>query len=330
MADIGIVLPDESFGVDLDHTVGVAQRAERTGFDAVWKTEATWSNGPVTLGAIARATDAVALGTGIVNPYSRSPALLGMTAATLDALSGGRTVLGLGVSTPPIVEGWHGSSFDRPLRRLRETIEILHDLFDGGRLDYEGEIFDVGPYSVGFDLDRESVPVYNAAMGETNRRLTGAFADGWLPALVPKTAISEHAEVVNASAREAGRDPDDVTVAPMVGAAVAEDPTDARERMREYLAQEMAMGYDRLAERFGYGDAAATARDAFLDGDRASAAEAIPDEMVEAFTIYGTPTECRAQVQKLHEDGADQVVLFPSFSATLEEIRSLVDAFEEF
>ena len=327
MVDVGLMVPDEAGGFAPEETIRFARRAEAAGFHSVWKGEASWGNGPMTLAAIARETDEIRLATGVANVYSRTPSLLAMTGGTLESLSGGRTILGLGVSSEPVVERWHGLAFERPLRRTRETVEILRDAFDGGTLAYEGEIFDVGPYSVGFDVERDRVPIYNAAMGETNCRLTGEFADGWVPAFVPLSELPTLRETVADGARAADRDPDEITVAPMVGTAVAEDPAVAESHVRDFLAQEMAMGYNRLAERFGFGEAANEAHDRWRNGDREGAAEAVSQEMLDELAIYGTPEQCRDRVAGYAEAGCDVVVFFPPFTAPAEITDNIVDAF---
>ena len=326
MVDLGLMLPDEAFGLTIDETIHFAKRAENAGFSSVWKGEASWGNGTMTLSAIARETDEIILGTGIANIYSRTPALLGMSGATLDALSGGRTILGLGVSTKPVVEDFHGIPFDRPLRRMRETIEILQQTFEGGPIEYEGDIFDVGPYSIGFDLKRDRIPIYNAAMGETNCRLTGEFADGWLPAFIPYSELANAQEIIAEGARKADRDPDEITVAPMIGAAVDNDPEIAAEHARRFLAQEMAMGYNRLAEKFGFGEEGNTAHDLFREGDRQGAAAAISDKMLDELAIYGTPDQFRASIQRYGDAGCDTVVLFPPYSAPDSMLEAIIDA----
>lgn len=327
MVEVGLMLPDEAAGFAPEATIRFARRAEAAGFHSVWKGEASWGNGPMTLAAIARETDEIRLATGIANVYSRTPSLLAMTAGTLESLSGGRTVLGLGASSEPVVERWHGLAFDRPLRRTRETIEILRDSFDGGTLEYEGEIFDVGPYSIGFDVERDSVPIYNAAMGETNCRLTGEYADGWVPAFVPRRELGTLRDAVAAGARAADRDPDEITVAPMVGTAVAEDPAVAESHVRNFLAREMAMGYNRLAEKYGFGQAADEAFERWRDGDREGAAAAITREMLDELAIYGTADQCREQVTRYADAGCDVVVFFPPFSAPAEITNDIIDAF---
>lgn len=328
MTELGLMLPDEAANASPDETVRYARQAEDAGFHSLWKGEASWGNGLVTLGAVARETEEILLGPGVANVFSRTPSLLAMSAASLDLFSDGRAVLGLGVSSPPVVERWHGMAFERPLRRLRETIEIIRQSYEPGPLEYEGEIFDVGPFGVGFDTDGGVPPIYNAAMGETNCRLTGEFADGWLPAFIPLSELEAAASHVEAGARAADRDPGAITTAPMVGAAVDEDPDRAERYVREFIAQEMGVGYNRLAAEYGFGEAADEAHDLFRAGDREAAAAAISEEMLDEMAIYGTPETCREQVERYGAAGSDVVVLFPPYSAPPDVVEQTIAAFE--
>jgi alkanesulfonate monooxygenase SsuD/methylene tetrahydromethanopterin reductase-like flavin-dependent oxidoreductase (luciferase family) len=328
MVKIGFSLPDELSHVSLDQTLRLARRADEVGLHSVWKQEASGSNAFATLGAIAQATDGIKLGTGIVNVHSRSPTLLGMSAATLQQLSGGRALLGLGVSSAPIIEQWHGGEFDRPLRRMREAIEVIREVYTGGAVEYDGEIFDVGPYQMMLDTPGK-VPIFNAAIGETNRRLTGEYADGWLPAFVPRSSFAEQVAEVRSSARKADRDPEDVMISPSVPVAVAADPTQAEKRVRYLLAQEMAVGYNEQVNEYEFGAAPDRAGELFESGRREEAMETVSQAMLDEFTIYGTKAEVRAQLQAYFEDGADMVLAHPSFNATVPEMERIVDALGE-
>jgi len=319
MLELGFALPDELRDTSLSRTVDFAQMAERQGFDSVWKGETSGSNGLMVLSAVAQQTDRVRLGTGIANVYSRSPALLGMSSVTLDELSGGRAVLGIGVSAPPLVEDWHDMAYDRPLRRTREAMEIIRQCYEGGTVEYEGEIFDVGPYTMELASSRSSIPILNAAMGPTNRKLTGEFADGWLPVFVPISLLPEYTEGVTDAAANRGRDPDEIKMVPWVVTAVSEDKQRATRLAREHLAHEMGVGYDRLAADYGFEAAARKAAALWREGDREAAAAAISSEMVDELSISGTPEDCRAQLTDFSEAGADEVVLLPPFSATDDE-----------
>lgn len=325
MPQVGIALPDEFRETPLSRTVEFARRAEDAGFDAVWKGETSGSNGFMVLAAVAQHTDSIRLGTGIANVFSRSPSLLGMSAVTLGELSEGRAVLGLGVSTKPIVEDWHGIEYRRPLRRLRETIEILRQVMSGGTVEYDGDVFTVGPYTMELEHSHGTIPIFNAAMGSTNRKLTGEFADGWMPVFVPLSELESQATAVQSAAEGRERDVE-VTVAPWVPTAVAEDPDRAEQLAREHLAQEMGMGYNRIAAQYDFGAAPDEAHEHWRDGDREAAAAAISEEMLDELALYGTPESCREQLDALFEAGAHEVILWPPFTATDEERLAVVEA----
>lgn len=326
MVELGFVVPDELYGRTPEETVSWARRAEEAGFDAIWKGETSGTNGPMVLAMAASTTDSVRLGTGIANVYSRSPALLSMTAATLNHVSDGRAVLGLGVSSPPLVERWHGLDFERPLRRLRETIDILRATFQGERVSYDGTVFDVGPYSASYTGNAENVPIYNSAMGSTNRKLTGEFADGWTPVFTPADEFTAHRETVLDAAAAAGRNPDDIAVAPWIPVAVDEDEDVAERRVRDLLAQEVAMGYDSLLAEYGYGETASKAADQWREGDRKPAADVLADGLVEQLAVYGTPADVRDQLREYADAGADELILWSSFTASDKEIQAVLDA----
>jgi alkanesulfonate monooxygenase SsuD/methylene tetrahydromethanopterin reductase-like flavin-dependent oxidoreductase (luciferase family) len=276
----------------------------------------------MSLSVVANSTTDIALGTGVANVYSRSPALLGMSAATLDRLSGGRARLGLGVSSPTLVEEWHGLAYEQPLRRLRESIEIVRSITETGAVDYSGEIFDVGPYSTEFAQNEGSVPIYNAAMGPSNRRLTAEFADGWMPVMTPKSRLRELISEINSRATSMGRE--EPVVSPWTPVAVSEEPQHAEELVRGHIAQEMAMGYNRLADEFDYGRSVDTAHDLWHDGDRAAAARALDDQLVDDLAIYGTPEACAEDLRSMADIGVDSVVVWPPFTAEPADIDSLV------
>lgn len=324
MESFAMVLPDDLTGFTIDETVRFARRADEAGVHSLWKGEASGSNGFMYLAAIARATDDVELATGVANVYSRSPTVLAMSAATLDVLSGGRTILGLGVSSPPVVERWHGLDYDRPLRRLRETIEIVDDIVDDGHVDYDGEIFDVGPYSFGLETVRDSIPTYNAALGEANRSLTAEFADGWVPIFLPFSKLEEYVTELSATATAADRDMP--TVAPWIPTAVDTDRDHARRRVKELMAHEMAMGYNRLMHQHGFGAEADAAYERWHDGDRDAAAEAISDEMADEFGVYGAAAECHERLDTYRDAGVDVPVLWPAFTASNDEVFGMLDS----
>jgi alkanesulfonate monooxygenase SsuD/methylene tetrahydromethanopterin reductase-like flavin-dependent oxidoreductase (luciferase family) len=324
MSHVGLELPGELSGFSLEDTLHFAALADERGFHSVWKNEASGSNGFLTLGAVSQQTDEVALGIGVANVFSRSPTLIGMSAATLNHLSEDRALLGLGVSTPPLVETWHGMQYERPLRRLRESIETIQQVTSGGEVRYVGEVFDIGPYSMELEPIGD-VPIFNAAMGSTNLKLTGEYADGWLPIFTPLSTFKESFSCVRDSARRAGRDPDEITAIPWVPTGVHEDPERAEYLARCTLAQEMAMGYNKKVAGYGFGDAPDRAHDRFRAGDREAAAEAISTDMLEELAVHGTPEEVAKGLSAWHDAGADVVVTVPSMAAEREEVEFLID-----
>jgi alkanesulfonate monooxygenase SsuD/methylene tetrahydromethanopterin reductase-like flavin-dependent oxidoreductase (luciferase family) len=302
----------------------LAEAADRAGFHSLWKGEASWDNAPMILAQLAETTETVKLGTGVANVFSRSPALLAMSAATLNQLSEGRAILGLGVSSPSLVEQWHGTDFKRPLRRLREVIEIIRMLFTEETVDYDGQIFDIGPFSVSEFVTGTEVPIYNAAIGETNQRLTGEFTDGWNPVLIPLESVDSAISRIKKSATDSRRDPDAITYSPVVPAAVSDDRDRAESLTRSHLAREMAMGYDRVLEQYGYGDQAKRAGSLWRDGDRKAAGRVFEISTLEQFAVFGPPGEVRAQMEPYFEAGADVLTMWPTIDATPTEIEYLI------
>ncbi|MEF8781430.1 MAG: TIGR04024 family LLM class F420-dependent oxidoreductase, partial [Haloferacaceae archaeon] len=163
----------------LDAIVSMAQRAEGAGYDRVWLPE-TWGRDAVTtLALAAERTDRIGLGTSITNVYSRSPALVGQTAATLQEASDGRFRVGLGPSGPEVIQRWHGESFDRPLRRTREYVEIVRAVCAGEEVDYDGDVFDLSGFRLRCDPPEPAPPIDAAGLGPKSVELAGRFADGW-------------------------------------------------------------------------------------------------------------------------------------------------------
>lgn len=285
----GVVLPRG----DVADARTVAVRCENLGYDACWTGELWGRDAFVTLTAVADAVSRIDLGTAIVNVFSRSPATLAAAAATLTEVAPAGVRLGIGPSTPKAVEDLHGRAYDRPVRRLHETAELIAAFTAGeGRVDYDGETVSVADFPA---LDAD-VPVYTAALGPAARRATGRVADGWLPHNVPFRELAGAFETVAETAREAGRDPDAITVAPYVPSAVADDPADARAAIRGHLAYYVGSGEGyRRAVASTFPDAAERIAEAWGAGKRDAARSAVTDEMIEALGVAGTPERAREQ-----------------------------------
>jgi 5,10-methylenetetrahydromethanopterin reductase len=275
-----------------------AERAESLGYDRFWTGELWGRDSFVALTAAAERTDVIGLGTAIVNVYGRSPATLAQAAATLEDVSDGRFTLGLGTSTAKAIEDLHGMDFDNPARRTHETAELVRAFLTGeDRVSYQGELFDVADFpALGAD-----VPVYTAALGPAMRRATGRTADGWLPHNIPFDRLPDAFETIAEAAREAGRDPEAIDVAPYVPAAVADDPEDAKDEIRGHVAYYVGSGegYRRaVADAF---PAAEDVAEAWQNGDRGAARAAVTDEMVAALGVAGTPEVAREQLEAVQD-----------------------------
>lgn len=294
--ETGLLLPGFA-GFD---TVELAARAEDRGYDGVWLPELWGASAPVEAATMAAHTESIGIGTAILNVFSRSPSALAMTAASLDDRSEGRFVLGLGTSTAEAIEGLHGMAFERPVRRAHEAAAIVKRCLDAdGRVSYDGEVFTVTDVP-GLGAD---VPVFGAALGSANRRMVGRVCDGWIPHNVPFSFLDEAFDTVRNGAADAGRDPDAVTVAPYVPAAVSDDLAEARAAIRGHVAYYVGSGegYRRaVGERFP--SAAETIASAWGDGERDAARAAVTDEMVGQLGIAATPEEARDALEALVAD----------------------------
>lgn len=300
---LGLLVPP--VGVDAPD-LGV--RAESLGYESLWMGELWWSSTPVRLAELAVRTDEVELGTAILNVYSRTPAVLAMTAATLDDLSDGRFTLGVGTSTQKAVEDLHGLDFENPARRAHEAIELTKAfLGTEGRVAYDGEVF----HAADFPALGADVPIYHAALGKANRRVVARLCDGWIPHNVPFPDLPEAFAYVADHAEKAGRDPANITVAPYVPAAVDDDPEDARDAIRGHVAYYVGngTGYERaVAARFP--EATERVVSAWRSGDRATAPEYVTDEMVDALGVAGTPEDARERLRAVASmDAIDRPLL---------------------
>ncbi|MEZ4547320.1 MAG: LLM class flavin-dependent oxidoreductase [Thermodesulfobacteriota bacterium] len=190
MKGVGIVTP---YWPDIKpgELVEFARLAEGLGYHSIWVPEMWGRDAFSILGLLAANTTRIKLATGIVPVFSRAPSVIAQTIATLDEISGGRMILGLGTSGPAVIENWHGMKFKKPLQRTREYVEIIRMILSGGKVDYDGEIFKLKGFRLQFSPPRPDIPILVAAIGPKNIRLTGEVADGWIPFLLPREGINE-------------------------------------------------------------------------------------------------------------------------------------------
>jgi F420-dependent oxidoreductase-like protein len=308
--------------------VELAVLADELGLDSVWISEAWGQDAVSVLGLLAGHTDRVALGSGLMQIPARQPAAAAMAAASLDVISEGRFRLGLGVSGPQVSEGWYGVPFGKPLARTREYVEIVRGALSGNKLEYEGEHWQLPVRDGGTGLGKplrllarpvsERIPIYLGAIGPRSVEMTGEIADGWLPFLLDPSQPEHMVEPLHRGLEKAGRTPSDIDVAPVVPVAVAADASEAREQVRPWLAFYLGvMGaakknfYVEAAERYGHGDSARAVQAAMLSGDRAGAAAALSDELIDSAAIATTPDELPARIARYGEAGATTIVAIP-------------------
>jgi F420-dependent oxidoreductase-like protein len=293
-------------GAQMSDVLPLVQLADRVGIDSVWVAEAYGSDAVTVLAYIAGVTERIDLGSAILQIPARTPATTAMTALTLDALSGGRVILGLGVSGPQVVEGWHGVAYSKPLAKTREYVEIVRRVIARDEpLQFDGEHFQIpyrGPDASGLGKPlksilhpvRSKIPIYLAAIGPRNVALAAEIADGWMPIFYSPEHEDAFAEDLRAGFDAGGRDPGSFKIATTVMVASGNDIAACRDRLRPYYALYIGgMGardynfYNDIAVRYGYEQAAAEVQDAYLDGRRDDAAAAVPDALIDEVALVG-------------------------------------------
>lgn len=313
---IGIEIPYTEMQ-DREGMIALAREAEAEGYDCIWCSEVYTYDAFTTLTQIACATSTIKVGTNIAQIYARTPALLATTAASLDQMSGGRMILGIGASGPQVIEGWHGVPYDRPVQRTREIIEIARKIWSGEKVVHEGTVFTLNKRLKLLNAGhRANIPVYVASLGPKNVEMTAEMADGWLP--FPFS--TEHAPDVFKGPLQAGlakRSPElgPFTIAPFAPVFVGDTETGlniARGLIGFYIG---GMGsktqnfYNRLVQRYGFEKEALRVQELFLGGDKPGAIAATPDALVDQVSVVGDEARVRDRLQAFEAAGATELVV---------------------
>jgi F420-dependent oxidoreductase-like protein len=306
-----------------DDRISIAQLADRLGYHTFFTGESWGRDAFTMLTMIACHTQSIRVGTGIVPVFSRSPALIAQTIASLDQISKGRATLGLGSSGRLLIEQWHGQSFEKPVARTREYIEIIRKALSGQPLNHKGEFFQLGRFSLGSPPLQENIPIYLASLGPRNLELTGQLSDGWLPIWLHHHRLPELKSEIAEAANKAGRDISQITVAPQIICHVADSPEEleeTRQQVRAHMAYYiggMGQYYYNLFSRSGFQVEADAVREAWAAGDRTKATAAVSEDMLENITVIGDAASCRAKLDRFRSAGADMpVVAFPHGAST--------------
>jgi probable F420-dependent oxidoreductase len=308
-------------------SVELSVEAEALGYTDVLSSEVGSADAFSPLAAIAVRTSRIRLGTALVPVFTRPPALLAMSAGSIQALSGGRFVLGIGTSTQPIVERWMGLPFERPVERVREYLQTLRPLLRGEKVSFEG-----GDVRIqGFRRQAEpgvDIPVHVGALGPRMCRLAGGLADGVQFALMTPHGVRSALRDVRTGLQGSGRDDSGFDVVLRIPIAVDEPHEPVRELARRLLTgYAIVPTYGAALERQGFGDTTKAVGEAWRAGDRPGAVSLFPDEVVEAFFVHGSADECRARLDAYREAGVRTAVLMHlSVAATpAERARRIAD-----
>jgi len=308
--------------------IDMVQRAEQLGYDSVWSAEAYGSDAVTPLAYLAAKTSRIKLGTGILQIPARTPAMCAMTMSTLDALSGGRVLVGLGMSGPQVIEGWHGMSYGRPAARIREYVEILHKIwdrrepvaFDGKvyRLPYQGDDASGLGKPLKSILHSRRIPVYLATMKPLSIRITAELADGWLPIwFSPYRMAMFTADLEKGFARAGnGKSLDTFDIVAGCTVVIGDDVEACLAQLKPTLALYVGgMGakgrnfHNEMVSKYGYADVAAEIQDLYLAGRKQEATDLVPDELCDEISLCGPPARIRERFGAWQQAGVKTMMV---------------------
>ena len=321
--------------------VAVAREAERLGYHSLWTAEAYGSDAVTPLVWLAAHTEKINVGTAIMQMPARTPAMTAMTAATIDLLTGGRFLLGIGASGPQVVEGWHGVVYGKLLTRTREYVSIVRQVLRREQpLEHHGEYYDIpvqGGTGLGKPLKlivhplRPDIPIYLAAIGPKNVALAAEVADGWLPVFFSPRRMNVFRPSLEEgfARRKDGKTIKDFDIAPTVSVIVGDDVDACRMQVKPHLALYIGgMGargknfYNDLACRYGYEEAAGRVQELYLSGRKNEAIAAVPDELVDEVALCGPRDRIADAISAYREAGVTTLICA---AQNLEAIRVMAE-----
>jgi F420-dependent oxidoreductase-like protein len=339
---LGVHIGYWGLGLSSEDQLNIVQEAERLGYDSVWAAEAYGSDTATVLGWLAGQTSTIRLGSGIFQMPGRSAAMTAMTAATIDQLSGGRMILGIGSSGPQVAEGWHGQRFGKQLQRTREYVAVVRMALARERLEFDGETLTLPlPDGPGKALKltiapvQEKIPIYLAAIGPKNTALAGEIADGWIPTLFSPEHVAELRPLLQEGAERSGKSLDGFDIAPTVNVFVTDDRSKigqqgARDAMRPFIALYVGgMGsrkqnfYNQLVQRYGFEAEAKVIQDLYLEGKREEAMAAIPDALIDTVSLCGPPDVVRERLAVYRDAGVGTLGVTPIAFTAAERLTQL-------
>ena len=307
--------------LSIDEILGCVNILQKNKPDTVWIPETWGMENFSMLSTVSQKID-TKIGSSIINIYSRSPALIAMGAVTVDTLSKGRLILGLGTSSPPIVENFHGYDFEKPVARMREYVDVIRKITSSGKINYDGEFFHLKGFSLLIKPIREKIPIYLAAVNQKMVELTWEVGDGAIFYLRP---INELKETI--SKMQSKRKIDSTC---QIITAVSEDSEEALNRVKTTLAFYVSVGkvYREFLAKNGFANETKNIYEEFLKSGLESVGQHVPDHMADSLTIYGTPEECKKKLQEFRDTGIDlPIIQFNPIGDTFESFRLLTNTF---
>jgi F420-dependent oxidoreductase-like protein len=339
---LGVHIGYWGLGLSSQDQLEIVQEAEKLGYDSVWAAEAYGSDTATVLAWLAGQTSKIRLGAGIFQMPARSAAMTAMTAATIDQLSNGRMIVGIGSSGPQVAEGWHGQRFAKQLQRTREYVAVVRMALARERVEFKGETLELplpdGPgkaLKLTISTVQEQIPVYLAAIGPKNTALAGEIADGWIPTLFSPEHVSELRPLLQEGADRSRRSLENFDIAPTVNVFVTDDLKAARDAMRPFIALYVGgMGsrkqnfYNNLVCRYGFEAEAKVIQDLYLEGKREEAMAAIPDGLIDMVSLCGPKDVVRERLAIYREAGVGTLGITPiafTRDARLEQLRLVAE-----
>ncbi len=336
---LGVHIGYWGLGLTSEDQLAIVREAESLGYDSVWAAEAYGSDAATILAWLAGQTSTIKLASGIFQMPGRSPAMTAMTAATIDQLSEGRMILGIGSSGPQVSEGWHGVRFGKQLARTRDYVAVLRMALARERVQYTGETLELPlpdgpgkPLKLTIGTVQDEIPIFIAAIGPKNTQLAGEIADGVIPTMFSPEHVSIMRQELQTGIDRAGGDKtlDDVEIAPGVQVYIGEDAEAARDLMRPFLALYIGgMGsrkqnfYNQLVQRYGYEDAAKEVQDLYLDGKKDEAMAAIPADLIDSVSLCGTADQVRDRLAAYRDAGVGTLGVTPMAWTREDRIKQL-------
>ena len=334
---LGISVGYWGFGVTAGDQLELARAAEELGYDSVWTAEAYGSDAATVLAWLSAGTTRIKLGAGIFQIPARSAAMTAMTAATIDQLSGGRFLLGLGTSGPQVSEGWHGVRFAKQLQRTREYVAVVRMALAHQKVEFHGETLELplpnGPGKVlklTIRPAQKEIPIYLAVLGPKNVALAGEIADGWLPVFFSPEHTAALRVPLEEGAARGVRSLEGFRICPTVNVMISDDLEVARNAMRPMLGLYVGgMGsreqnfYNRLVSSYGFEREAQEVQELYLAGRKSDAMLAIPDDLIDAVSIVGPPQRARERIRAYRDAGVDTLIVSPMSMDHTERVEQL-------